>query len=153
MRLLGSPKGRIFAILLTLGLAVVVILGAGLLEGQSIFSSGGSGSSGPSNSASASSSSSSLGSSSAKGTEETNGPASFIGHASNAVMFIQWTRSGQNVSGSLREVLLKAPAGSGLSTPDDHAFTGVIDGKGITLNIQVGNPRLMLVKSRAVASI
>ena len=138
MRSLGSPKGRIFAILLTLGLAVVVILGAGLLEGQSIFSSGGSGSCGPSNSASASSSSSSLEALLPKARKKTNGPASFIGHASNAVNVIEWTRSGQNVSGSLREVLLKAPAGPGFSTPDDHAFTGVIDGKGITLNIQGG---------------
>jgi len=132
MRLLVSPKGRIFAILLTLGLAVVVILGTGLLEGQSIFSSGGSGSSSPSSSASVSSSSS-PGSSSAKGTEETNGPASFIGHASNAVVFIQWTRSGGSVTGSLREAISKR--GSLSLESADRAFTGVITGKGITLNL------------------
>jgi hypothetical protein len=72
---------------------------------------------------------------SSKGTEETNGPASFIGRASNAVVFIQWTRSGRTVTGSLREAITKRLAGSGV-TSDDHAFTGVVDGKGLTLNIQ-----------------
>lgn len=71
----------------------------------------------------------------AKGAEETNGPGSFIGHASNAVMFIQWTRSGQNVTGSLREVLTKEPAGSGV-TSTGHAFTGVVNGSGLTLDIR-----------------
>jgi len=69
----------------------------------------------------------------AQGTEDTNGPASFIGHASNAVMFIQWTRSGNDVTGSLREAITKAGS-LGLENAD-RAFTGVIAGKGITLNV------------------
>ena len=76
---------------------------------------------------------SSSGSGSAQGTEDTNGPASFIGHASNAVMFIQWTRSGGNVSGSLREAITKSES-LGLENAD-RAFTGVIAGTGITLNV------------------
>jgi hypothetical protein len=104
----NSRKRKFLAVLLV---ALVAVIVAGLAENQ--------------------------GTSSSKGTEETNGPASFIGHASNAVVFIQWTRSGRTVTGSLREAITKRLAGSGV-TSDDHAFTGVVDGKGLTLNIQGG---------------
>jgi hypothetical protein len=70
----------------------------------------------------------------AQGTEDTNGPGSFVGHATNAVMFVQWTRAGETVTGSLREAIQKKPAGSGLNAAD-HAFTGVIHGNGITLDL------------------
>jgi len=76
---------------------------------------------------------------SAQGTEDTNGPASFIGHASNAVLFVQWTRSGQSVTGSMREVITKAPLGSGL-TSTDYAFTGVIQGNGLILDLSGQEP-------------
>ncbi len=113
---LSTVKGRILAFLAALVLALIAVYAAGALKNQ------GTSSPGPSVSR-------------AKGAEETNGPGSFIGHASNAVMFIQWTRSGQNVSGSLREVLSKQPAGSGI-TSSGHAFTGVVHGSGVTLNVQ-----------------
>jgi hypothetical protein len=74
------------------------------------------------------------GSGGAQGTEDVNGPGSFVGHASNAVMFVQWTRSGETVTGSLREAIRKKPAGSGLAATD-HSFTGVIHGNGITLDL------------------
>jgi ribosomal protein L14 len=32
---------------------------------------------------------------------------SYIGHASNAAVFIQWTRSGNSLSGSLQEAITK----------------------------------------------
>jgi hypothetical protein len=75
----------------------------------------------------------------AQGTEDVNGPGSFVGHASNAVMFVQWTRAGETVTGSLREAIQKKPAGSGLNATD-HAFTGVIHGNGITLNLSGAEP-------------
>lgn len=100
-------------LLVVLILALAVVLTLGIVVGKGGASSGGS----------------------AQGTENTNGPASFIGDASNAVMFVQWTRSGQNVTGSLREAITKTPEGSGLKS-DDRAFTGVIHGNGITLNLQ-----------------
>lgn len=62
----------------------------------------------------------------------TQGAASFIGKASNAVMFIQWTRAGQTVTGSLREAITKINS-LGLNTTD-RSITGVVDGNGITLN-------------------
>ena len=80
-------------------------------------------------------SNSGTGDGSAQGTEDTNGPGSFVGRASNAVMFVQWTRAGSSVTGSLREAIEKARAGSGL-TSTDHALTGVIHGNGITLNLR-----------------
>jgi hypothetical protein len=113
---LGSGKRKLLAFLTAVVLALVAVYAVGPLKDH------GTSASGPSVAP-------------AKGAEETNGPGSFIGHASNAVVFIQWTRSGENVTGSLREVLTKQPAGSGL-TNSGHAFTGVIHGSGLTLDIQ-----------------
>jgi hypothetical protein len=108
-----SPKRWLLAILLVLLVAVAV---------DGLVSSRGSSSGGATD-----------GTGSAQGTETTNGPASFIGHASNAVMFVQWTRSGNAVTGSLREAIAKAGS-LGLESAD-RAFTGVIAGNGVTLNI------------------
>src|SRR5450631_3825914 len=109
--MLGSRKRKIIAVL-------VIVLAAVIAVG--VFGNQGS-------SSSSNSSGLGAGESTANGTEETNGPASFVGHATNAVLFVQWTRSGQSVTGSLREAITKKPAGSGL-TSTDKAFTGVIDG-------------------------
>ena len=117
MRWLRSRKGRTVAFLLALVVALVAVYAVGAIKNNG-----------------SSSSSTSPPTSTAKGAEETNGPASFIGHASNAVMFIQWTRSGQSVTGSLREAIKKAGALSLEST--DKSFTGVIDGKGLTLTLK-----------------
>jgi hypothetical protein len=116
MRWLRPRKGRIFAFLLALVVALVAVYAVGAIEDKG-----------------ASSSSSSTPTSTAKGAEEANGPASFIGHASNAVMFIQWTRSGGSVTGSLREAISKA--GALRLESADRAFTGTVAGKGITLNL------------------
>jgi hypothetical protein len=113
---LESGKRKLAAFLVVLVVALIAVYAAGALKDKGGASGGAS-------------------IPAAKGAEETNGPGSFIGHASNAVMFIQWTRSGQNVTGSLREVLTKEPAGSGV-TSSGHAFTGVVQGSGLTLDIQ-----------------
>jgi hypothetical protein len=109
-----SRKRWLLVVLLALLVAVAVV---GLVSSKGSSSPGGT----------------SAGTGTAQGTEDTNGPASFIGHASNAVMFIQWTRSGGNVSGSLREAITKS--GSLGVENADRAFTGVIAGKGVTLNV------------------
>jgi hypothetical protein len=116
MRWLRSRKGRIVAFVFALVVALVAVYAVGAIENNG-----------------ASSPSSSTPTSTAKGAEEANGPASFIGHASNAVMFIQWTRSGESVTGSLREAISKA--GTLRLESADRAFTGTIAGKGITLNL------------------
>lgn len=117
MRWLRSRKRRIFVLPLALVVALVAVYAVGVVKdnGSSSSTSGG------------------TSTSTAKGAEEANGPASFIGHASNAVMFIQWTRSGRSVTGSLREAIEKAGTLSLESA--DRSFTGVIAGKGITLNL------------------
>src|SRR5271166_3306548 len=91
MRWFRSGKGRFFAFLIILMIAIVAVYAVGAIKNNGSSSPG-----------------SSTPTSTAKGAEETNGPASFIGHASNAVMFIQWTRSGQSVTGSLQEAIKKA---------------------------------------------
>ena len=109
-------KGRIFAFGPAVVVALVAVYAVGVIKNNDIPSSG-----------------SSTPTSTTKGVEETNGPASFIGNASNAVMFIQWTRLGRNVTGSLREAIAKTESLRLESA--DRAFTGVIAGKGITLNL------------------
>jgi hypothetical protein len=116
MRWLRSRKGRPFAFLLALVVALVAVYAVGAVRDDSSSSPG-----------------SSTPTSTGKGVEEADGPASFIGHASNAVMFIQWTRAGRSVTGSLREAIEKAGTLSLESA--DRSFTGVIAGKGITLNL------------------
>jgi hypothetical protein len=123
MRRFDPRKSRLAAFLIILVIAIVIVYVAGPLENR-----------GGSSLNTSSSTGSGTGTSTAKGAEETNGPASFVGHASNAVMFIQWTRSGQNVIGSLREAIKKAGS-LGLESTD-KSFTGVIDGKGLTLTLQ-----------------
>lgn len=116
MRGLDSWKGRLLTFVVALFLALIAVYAAGSTkDNHSSISSG------------------SSRSANARGAEATNGPASFIGHASNAVMFIQWTRSGQNVTGSLREAITRS--GSLSLESVDHAFTGVIAERGITLNL------------------
>lgn len=114
MRWFRFHKGRVFAFLLALVVALVAVYAVGAVTHN-----------GPP--------SSNIAASSAGGVEETNGSASFIGHASNAVMFIQWTRSEGSVTGSLREAIAKA--GSLRLESADRAFTGVIAGKGVALKL------------------
>ena len=64
-----------------------------------------------------------------------SGAASYVGQASNAEVFIQWTRAGDSVSGSLQEALRKE---SGGVVSSSRAFTGTIDGNGLTLTLNEG---------------
>jgi hypothetical protein len=114
MKWFGSRKSKVLAFLVTLVIALVAVYAVGSITSKTTSSPTGSASSG-------------------NGAEETNGPAAFVGHATNGVMFIQWTRSGDSVTGSLQEAITKRPSGSGLSS-NEAAFTGVIHGNGVTLN-------------------
>lgn len=122
MRWLRSRTGRVLAFFLALVVALVAVYAVGAIKDNGTPSSG-----------SSASSSDIAATSTAKGIEEENGPASFIGRASNAVVFIQWTRSGGSVTGSLKEAISKA--GTLRLESADRSFTGVIAGKGITLNL------------------
>lgn len=80
---------------------------------------------------------SAAGSGGSSGDISSDGAASFVGTASNAVIFIQWTRAASNVSGSLQQSILKSPAGSGIDS-QSIAFTGTIAGNGLTLQLNEG---------------
>jgi len=67
----------------------------------------------------------------------TNGAFSYVGQATNAEVFIQWTRAGNGLTGSLHEVIRGESGGSGLES-FSRAFTGTIDGDGITLTLAEG---------------
>lgn len=119
----GSWRGRAGAFLIALVLALVIIYAVGAIRNNS------------SPSLNFSSASSGTEATKPSGAEVTNGSASFIGHASNAILFIQWTRNGESVTGSLQEAITKRPAGSGLSS-ENKPFSGSIHGNGLTLNVQ-----------------
>ncbi|MGA2469282.1 MAG: hypothetical protein ABSG64_01160 [Solirubrobacteraceae bacterium] len=75
-----------------------------------------------------------------------NGPASFVGRASNAAFFIQWTRNGSQLSGSMEEAILQNDQ-SGSSTPNsvsstNYSLTGTISGSGVTLSLDQGGGNL-----------
>jgi hypothetical protein len=66
-----------------------------------------------------------------------SGAASYVGQASNAEVFIQWTRSGDTLTGSLQEALRKE-RGSNEVESSSTAFTGAIAGNGLTLTLNQG---------------
>jgi len=68
---------------------------------------------------------------------EASGPGAFIGHGSNGVLFVQWTRASGSVTGSLRETIEKR-GGRGVSAGEGKSFTGVINGQGLSLQIAGG---------------
>jgi hypothetical protein len=61
------------------------------------------------------------------------GPETFVGRAPNAVMIVQWTRTGRRVSGLLREAIAKR-GGRGVSSAA-KSFTGTINGRGLSLRL------------------
>ncbi len=71
------------------------------------------------------------------GSTGSSGAAAYVGRASNAVVFIQWTRADNNLSGSLQEAIAKEGEGSGLES-SSRAFSGTVDGNGLTLTLNEG---------------
>jgi len=66
-----------------------------------------------------------------------NGPASYVDRASNGGVLIQWTRSGDNVSGTLSEAYIDRSDPTQLKTESD-SFQGTINGSSITLTFNQG---------------
>jgi hypothetical protein len=72
-----------------------------------------------------------------------NGYGSFAGKASNAAIFVQWTRNGSQLSGELQQATLQENSQSDSSNPqsvsnDSVAFTGTVSGSGVTLSLNQG---------------
>lgn len=74
---------------------------------------------------------------SSAGSAGSGNTGSFLGRASNAVVFIQWTRTGDNVSGSLHEAIRKESGESGVES-ESRSFTGTINDHGLTLTLTEG---------------
>jgi hypothetical protein len=68
------------------------------------------------------------------GSKEGSPTESYVGRASKAVVILQWKRTGNTLSGSLQEAILKHGEGSESSS----AFTGTVSGGRLTLNLKEG---------------
>jgi hypothetical protein len=70
-------------------------------------------------------------------TTNVNSQPGFLARASNGALFLQWTRSGDSVIGSVVEAYFKPPGATQMS----HlykAFTGVVSGSSVALKMSVG---------------
>jgi hypothetical protein len=66
-----------------------------------------------------------------------DGPASFVGRASNAAVLVKWARSGDDLSGALTQARIDASDPYAVAT-DHVGFTGKIDGSAVSLRLSQG---------------
>lgn len=66
-----------------------------------------------------------------------NGPASYVDRAPNGGILVQWTRSGDKVSGTLSEAYIDRSDQTNLKTESD-SFQGTISGSSVTLDFNQG---------------
>jgi hypothetical protein len=69
-----------------------------------------------------------------------NSSSSFVGTASNAAIFIQWTRNGNQLTGELQQAIAQtdntsSTPGSQSISNENLAFTGTISGSSVTLSL------------------
>jgi hypothetical protein len=62
----------------------------------------------------------------------------YLAYASNGVLFIQWTRAGNTVTGTLAESYADLSNPTQISH-ESHTFTGVINGSSITITLDSGD--------------
>jgi hypothetical protein len=69
-----------------------------------------------------------------------SGPSSgsYVGRASNAAVYVQWTRKDSKVTGDLNQALLQGSSGQTTVSAESVAFTGVVNGSSITLTLNQG---------------
>lgn len=67
-----------------------------------------------------------------------DGPASYVGSASNAAVYVSWTRSGDSIDGQLTLALLSDEASSGEVKSSRASFTGTASGSSVSLAINEG---------------
>jgi hypothetical protein len=65
------------------------------------------------------------------------GPASYLDQAPNGTVFVQWTRDGSNVNGSLSEAYIDASNPLELQS-ENASFHGIVNGSSITLTFDQG---------------
>jgi hypothetical protein len=66
-----------------------------------------------------------------------HGPASYLDRAPNGAVFVQWTRDGSNVNGTLAEAYTDASDPLQLKS-ENEAFHGVVNGSSVTLTFDQG---------------
>jgi hypothetical protein len=66
-----------------------------------------------------------------------SGSGTFLAEQQNAVLLIQWTRSGSSLSGTIDETLLVGATGGGV-TAQSSSLTGTVAGNGLTLQLNPG---------------
>jgi hypothetical protein len=66
-----------------------------------------------------------------------DGPASYVGHASNAAVLVKWTRSGDDLSGALTQARIDSSDPYTVATAQ-VSFTGKIQGAGVSLRLSQG---------------
>jgi hypothetical protein len=113
----------------SVGLALAAILGASTLAacGGSSSHAGGAGSSATAEPGAQ--------------TANSSGNGSFLGRASNAVVFVQWTRgTGGQLTGTLYQAIEHSQSGSEATVePQNTGFTGTINGASLTLALNGGS--------------
>ena len=123
-RVAGTPRGAVRRLPALFALASCLAACGSTATGAA---GGGQGAGG---SASAGSGSSSGGSNGTSG--------SFVGTASNAAILVQWTRSGDQLTGELQQALLDGSGSTEQVSSQLEAFTGTISGNSITLSLNQG---------------
>lgn len=63
---------------------------------------------------------------------------SYVGRASNAAIYVQWTRSGNKLTGELHQALLQGSSGQTGVSSQSVAFTGTVSGSSVTLTLNQG---------------
>jgi predicted small lipoprotein YifL len=66
-----------------------------------------------------------------------DGPASFVGKASNSVVYVSWTRSGDSLSGQLTQAR-RPDQTDGTVDTSRASFDGTVDGSAVSLQINQG---------------
>src|SRR6516225_8332629 len=61
-------------------------------------------------------------------------PPGYLAHASNGLLFLQWTRAGESVTGSIAASYVD-PSDPTKVVNDSTSFTGTVSGESVTLNV------------------
>jgi hypothetical protein len=67
-----------------------------------------------------------------------DGPASYIGRASNAVVYVSWTKTKDSLSGQLTQARAVDDVSKGIVDTERVSFDGMIDGKAVSLRLNEG---------------
>jgi hypothetical protein len=67
-----------------------------------------------------------------------DGPAGYVGHVSNAVVYVSWTKAKDSLSGQLTQARANDDVSKGTVTTDRVSFDGTIAGKSVSIRLDQG---------------